>query len=124
MTRSFLAAGLVCTVLLVQAGWAVAADEKKQRKKKPQQTSQQAAKADRQRSKAAAATAAAAATVAAVAPRAVARPAPAVRDGETEARLIEIYRLIGQSRGRDALAKAESARKRPPQFSVGAVGLR
>jgi L,D-transpeptidase YnhG len=118
MTRSFLAAGLVCTVLLVQAGWAVAADEKKQRKKKPQQTSLQAAKADRQRSKAATTAATAAVAAAVVAPRAVARPAPAVRDGETEARLIEVYRLIGQARGRDALARAEALVRDHPNFQL------
>ena len=34
-------------------------------------------------------------------------PAP-VRGGDAEARLIEVYRLVGQSRTRDALAKAEA----------------
>lgn len=105
MTRSFLAAGLVCTALLLQAGWSTAAEEKKPRRKKPAQTSQQAGKAERQRAKAA-------------------RPAPApvarstVRDGETEARLIEVYRLIGQARGRDALARAEALVRDHPNFQL------
>ena len=111
MTRTFLAAGLVCTVMLLQAGWAAAADEKKPRKKKPPQASQQAAKADRPRSKPATPPSRPAA-------RPVARPAPAVRDGETEARLIEVYRLIGQARGRDALARAEALVRDHPNFQL------
>jgi len=91
--------------LLLQAGMADAADEKKKRKKKPQHTTQQAAKAERQRSKAAAPP-----------PRPAARPA--VRDGETEARLIEVYRLIGQARGRDALARAEALVRDHPNFQL------
>jgi L,D-transpeptidase YnhG len=47
-----------------------------------------------------------------------ARKAPPVRDGETEARLIEIYRLIGQAKTRAALAKAESLVKDHPNFSL------
>lgn len=47
-----------------------------------------------------------------------ARKAPAVRDGEAEARLIEIYRLIGQARTRDALRKAESLVKDHPNFAL------
>nr|WP_227494544.1 L,D-transpeptidase family protein [Ramlibacter pallidus] len=43
---------------------------------------------------------------------------PAPRDGEAEARLIEIYRLIGQARTRDALAKAERLVQDHPNFSL------
>lgn len=46
------------------------------------------------------------------------RKAPPVRDGEAEARLIEIYRLVGQARTRTALAKAESLVKDHPNFSL------
>ena len=48
---------------------------------------------------------------------AAARKAPA-RDGEAEARLIDIYRLIGQAQTRAALAKAESLVKDHPNFSL------
>ena len=44
--------------------------------------------------------------------------AAAVRDGEAEARLIEIYRLIGQSQSRQALAKAQSLVKDHPTFQL------
>ena len=55
--------------------------------------------------------------------RPVAAPAKAVmpalaRDGQAEARLVEIYRLIGQSRGRAALAQAESLVKEHPNFQL------
>ncbi|MDB5892074.1 MAG: hypothetical protein JWP47_2905 [Polaromonas sp.] len=46
------------------------------------------------------------------------KPAPAHRDGETEARLIEIYRLIGQASTRVALAKAEKLVKDHPNFQL------
>lgn len=46
------------------------------------------------------------------------RKAPPVRDGEAEARLIEIYRLIGEAKTRAALAKAESLVKDHPNFSL------
>lgn len=46
------------------------------------------------------------------------RKAPPVRDGEAEARLIEIYRLIGQARTRAALAKAEGLVQDHPNFSL------
>jgi L,D-transpeptidase YnhG len=46
------------------------------------------------------------------------KAAPPVRDGETEARLIEIYRLIGQAKTRAALAKAESLVKDHPNFAL------
>ena len=48
------------------------------------------------------------------------RPAvrPAVKDGEAEARLIEIYKLAGQSRGREALVKAERLVNDHPNFQL------
>ena len=102
MNRASLAAGLACLALLLQAGPADANDGAKKKRKKQQSTSQQAAK---QRAKAAA-----------PAPRTAARPA--VRDGETEARLIEVYRLIGQARGREALHKAEALVRDHPNFQL------
>jgi murein L,D-transpeptidase YafK len=42
----------------------------------------------------------------------------AARGGDAEARLIEVYRLIGQSRTRDALAKAEALVKDHPTFAL------
>ena len=45
-------------------------------------------------------------------------PPPKVRDGEAEARLIEIYRLIGQAQTRAALAKAEALVRDHPNFSL------
>ena len=51
-----------------------------------------------------------------VAPRAKAPSAK--RDGEAEARLIEVYRLIGQSSVRQALAKAEVLVKDHPTFQL------
>ncbi|HEY3046877.1 MAG TPA: L,D-transpeptidase [Polaromonas sp.] len=41
-----------------------------------------------------------------------------VRDGEAEARLIEVYKLIGQANGREALRKAESLVKDHPNFQL------
>ena len=46
-----------------------------------------------------------------------AAPKPA-RDGEAEARLIEIYRLIGQAQAREALAKAEALVADHPNFQL------
>ena len=43
---------------------------------------------------------------------------PEVPDGEAEARLIEIYKLIGQANARDALGKAESLVKDHPNFQL------
>ena len=48
--------------------------------------------------------------------RAVVRPA--VKDGEAEARLIEIYKLAGQARGREALVKAERLVDDHPNFQL------
>lgn len=47
-----------------------------------------------------------------------ARKAPPVRDGEAEARLIEIYRLIGRADTRTALKKAEALVRDHPNFSL------
>ncbi|MCY7319926.1 MAG: L,D-transpeptidase family protein [Ramlibacter sp.] len=41
-----------------------------------------------------------------------------VRDGDTEARLIEVYRLIGQARGREAMVRAEALVKDHPNFQL------
>jgi L,D-transpeptidase YnhG len=47
------------------------------------------------------------------------KPAPAApRDGEAEARLIEIYKLIGQARTREALHRAEALVKAHPNFGL------
>jgi murein L,D-transpeptidase YafK len=43
---------------------------------------------------------------------------PAVRDGEAEAQLIEVYKLAGQARGREALAKAERLVTAHPNFQL------
>ena len=51
--------------------------------------------------------------------RAAAKPAPKLpRDGEAEARLIEIYKLIGQAQTRQALAKAETLVGEHPNFQL------
>ncbi|MES2945677.1 MAG: L,D-transpeptidase family protein [Pseudomonadota bacterium] len=51
-------------------------------------------------------------------PPAKAAAAKKPSDGETEARLIEIYRLIGQGNARDALAKAETLVADHPNFQL------
>nr|WP_255429611.1 L,D-transpeptidase [Ramlibacter albus] len=43
---------------------------------------------------------------------------PVVRDGEAEARLIEIYKLIGAAQTRQALAKAETLVRDHPNFQL------
>lgn len=45
-------------------------------------------------------------------------PQRLVPDGQAEARLIEVYRLIGQARGREALAKAETLVREHPNFQL------
>ena len=50
--------------------------------------------------------------------RAIAAPQREPRDGEAEARLIEIYKLIGQANPREALRKAESLVKDHPNFQL------
>lgn len=44
--------------------------------------------------------------------------APQVRDGDAEARLIEIYKLIGQAKTRAALGKAETLVRDHPNFQL------
>lgn len=44
--------------------------------------------------------------------------APAIKDGQAEARLIEVYKLAGQARGREALAKAERLVNDHPNFQL------
>ena len=41
-----------------------------------------------------------------------------VRDGETEARLIEVYKLIGQAKSREAMQKAEALVRDHPNFQL------
>ena len=48
----------------------------------------------------------------------LAAPSRERRDGEAEARLIEVYKLIGQANSRDALSKAESLVKDHPNFQL------
>lgn len=48
----------------------------------------------------------------------LAAPALQARDGDAEARLIDIYKLIGQANSRDALTKAESLVKDHPNFQL------
>ncbi len=43
---------------------------------------------------------------------------PVVRDGEAEVRLIEVYRLVGQAKGREALARAEGLVRDHPNFQL------
>lgn len=45
-----------------------------------------------------------------------AKPAP--RDGQAEARLIEVYRLVGQGQARSALARAEALVREHPNFQL------
>ena len=49
---------------------------------------------------------------------ALAAPARESRDGNAEARLIDIYKLIGQANSRDALTQAESLVKDHPNFQL------
>lgn len=56
--------------------------------------------------------------VAAPAARRAVSPPPVRRDGEAEARLIEIYKLVGQGEGRDALQKAEGLVRDHPNFQL------
>ena len=43
---------------------------------------------------------------------------PTTRDGETEARLIEVYKLAGQAQNREALRKAEALVRDHPNFQL------
>ncbi|MDA8521374.1 L,D-transpeptidase family protein [Acidovorax sp. NCPPB 4044] len=51
-----------------------------------------------------------------------AQPAP-LRDGQAEQRLMEVYRLTGEGRGREALAKAESLVRDYPHFQLAQLTL-
>lgn len=51
-------------------------------------------------------------------PAAKSRPAPLPLDGVAEARLIEVYRLVGQGQAREALAKAEALVRDHPTFAL------
>ncbi|KRC30648.1 L,D-transpeptidase family protein [Acidovorax sp. Root217] len=55
-----------------------------------------------------------------------AKPAKApenLRDGQAEARLMEVYQLTGQGRGREALARAESLARDYPNFQLAQLAL-
>ena len=46
-------------------------------------------------------------------------PAPAeLRDGQAEARLMAVYKLVAEGRGREALAQAESLARDYPNFQL------
>ncbi|MDO9088587.1 MAG: L,D-transpeptidase family protein [Burkholderiaceae bacterium] len=109
LTRAALAAALALALALT----ANAATTKKKRKKgaSAAQTSQAAPSGK---------ASARAAAKAAAGKSASRRPVPpqAVRDGEAEARLIEIYKLIGQARGREALSQAEGLVRDHPDFQL------
>ena len=51
-------------------------------------------------------------------PAKLAAAKPVIKDGEAEARLIEIYKLAGQSKGREALARAERLVQDHPNFQL------
>ena len=50
------------------------------------------------------------------------RPAP-LRDGVAEQRLVEVYRLTGEGKTREALAKAESLAREHPNFQLAQLAL-
>lgn len=54
---------------------------------------------------------------------AAATPTAALKDGEAEKRLLEIYRLTGEGRTREALAKAESLVRDHPNFQLAQLAL-
>jgi murein L,D-transpeptidase YafK len=47
----------------------------------------------------------------------------ALRDGQAETRLLEVYRLTGEGRGREALARAESLARDYPNFQLAQLAL-
>ncbi|MFD2298810.1 L,D-transpeptidase family protein [Paracidovorax citrulli] len=59
---------------------------------------------------------------AAAKPAARGQPAP-LRDGQAEQRLMEVYRLTGEGRSREALAKAESLARDYPNFQLAQLAL-
>ncbi|MCW5648799.1 MAG: L,D-transpeptidase family protein [Ramlibacter sp.] len=92
---------MLVAVLLIQPG-AADASEKSKRKKRPAASTQvNKARASKP-----------------AVPARIVRARPVVRDGQAEARLIEIYRLIGQARGREALARAEALVHDHPNFQL------
>ena len=97
MKRAFLAVGVAVLACVATAAPARAQIEKKSNRHQPAK--------------------AAAPATARSAPRAKVAPA-APRDGEAEARLIEVYRLIGGAHVRQALAKAEGLVKDHPNFQL------
>lgn len=103
MKRAFLAVAVAALASIAVAGQAWAAPEKKPKRTQAAKTAPKAAKS-------------AAKAASKPAPR-VAR-APVTRDGQAEAMLIEVYRLIGQARLRDALAKAEKLVAEHPTFQL------
>lgn len=52
-----------------------------------------------------------------------AKAAEALRDGQAETRLLEVYRLTGEGRGREALARAESLARDYPNFQLAQLAL-
>ena len=94
-------ATLLVTALAVMCGSALAQSVDKSKPPPSTTTSPGSAAADKRR---------------AAPSRAAVRPA--VKDGEAEARLIEIYKLAGQARGREALVKAERLVHDHPNFQL------
>ena len=51
-------------------------------------------------------------------------PAPAeLRDGQAEARLLAVYKLVAEGRGREALAQAESLARDYPNFQLAQLAV-
>jgi L,D-transpeptidase YnhG len=92
MKRALTAIIFIATGLLAAQPPASAAQQQQQQRKKPAQP--------------------------AAARRAQPPAKPVARDGEAEARLIEVYRLVGQAQGREALAKAAALVKDHPNFQL------
>ena len=85
----------------------------------PDAQARTAKKSKKAKAAAVAAAAATAAAAASAAPqRASARQPARARDGEAEARLIEVYRLIGAARGREAMVMAEALVRDHPNFQL------
>jgi L,D-transpeptidase YnhG len=93
MKRAFTAVLLVAMAALLAAAGPAGAEPRKKKKSRAAQS-------------------------AAAPSKAAAAKARAPRDGEAEARLIEVYRLIGQANGREALAKAETLVQDHPNFQL------
>lgn len=83
----------------------------------PKRTSAQAQQAAAKNQRSAAPSKRAAAKPAApVAPR-------ALRDGQAEARLLKVYQLASEGRGREALAQAESLAREHPNFQLAQLAV-